>query len=196
MVQTRGKRSRAGCADENRPLKVAKKLIKKREKVKSRVVEQAVSSGEQRTQQQQDTLPERPLLVSCRKAESEKLLLHLKRSVSTRQGTAVYIPGQPGTGKTLTVRNVLSRFPWSELQEEPPACTIVNCMDSVSSLARVCLAGLREAAASVKAGVQGTMLPFLTAGDLHQHGPRPDARFVYRTMQLACSRRKCLQPRA
>ena len=52
MVQTRGKRSRAGCADENRPLKVAKKLIKKREKVKSRVVEQAVSSGEQRTQQQ------------------------------------------------------------------------------------------------------------------------------------------------
>lgn len=156
MTQTRGsKRSRGVCADENRPLKVVKKVTKKKmEKSKPRIVEQAVSSGEQQTQQQ----TERPVLVSCRKAESDKLLQYLKAAVSTRQGTAVYIPGQPGTGKTLTVRNVLSRFPWRELQEQPPACTLVNCMDSVSCLARVCLAGLREAASSA-CSTKGMLLP-------------------------------------
>ena len=163
MALTRGKRSRGAGADENRPLKVAKKSMKKKEKVKPRVVEQPVLSGEQQTQQQPDQRPERPMLISCRTSESEKLLMHLKNSVSSRQGCAVYIPGQPGTGKTLTVRNVLSRFPWRDLKEAQPACTLVNCMDTVSSLARVCLAGLREAAASVKANAKGVMLHILTA---------------------------------
>lgn len=152
MVHTRSKRSPAEAdkSQFSRPLKVTKKVTKKKTgKVSPPVVEQAVSSGEQQIQQHQ---AERPLLVSCRKAESEKLLLLLKSAISTRQGTAVYIPGHPGTGKTLTVRNVLSHFPWRELQESPPVCTLVNCMDSVSCLARVCLAGLREAAAIVSAG--------------------------------------------
>lgn len=83
--------------------------------------------------------------VLCRQQETAKLKELLCQCVSHEQGAAIYIPGQPGTGKTHTVRTVVSALVEHDLGQPLPACSIVNCQDASSSLPRVCLAGLREA---------------------------------------------------
>jgi hypothetical protein len=148
MAQTRRpKRPRRSSTELNSP----KRTKSKQRKVEVVDVENVALVAEDNTEAVEECEEAHLHAVTrCREAESQKLLQHLKEAVCSRQGTALYVPGQPGTGKTLTVSSVLSNFPWQELREPQLACTLVNCMDSSSCLARVCLAGLQEAAASLK----------------------------------------------
>lgn len=83
--------------------------------------------------------------VLCRQEEVSRLELTLLKCIRDEQGTAIYVPGQPGTGKTHTVRSVVSSLGAHGSEGPLPTCTLVNCQDASSSLPRVCLAGLREA---------------------------------------------------
>lgn len=83
--------------------------------------------------------------VLCRQEETSRLQQMLLNCIRDEQGAAIYIPGQPGTGKTHTVRTVCSAMSMHELSRPLPACVLINCQDASSSLPRVCLAGLREA---------------------------------------------------
>lgn len=83
--------------------------------------------------------------VLCRQDETSRLHETLVKCIKDDQGGAIYIPGQPGTGKTHTVRAVVSALATADLERPLPACVLVNCQDASSSLPRVCLGGLREA---------------------------------------------------
>lgn len=97
--------------------------------------------------------------VLCRQEETLKLQHILLKCIRDEQGAAVYIPGQPGTGKTHTVRTVCSAMGLHGLARPLPACVLVNCQDASSSLPRVCLAGLREAhTVMCKFNIGGTCL--------------------------------------
>jgi Cdc6-like AAA superfamily ATPase len=62
----------------------------------------------------------------------------------------MYVPGQPGTGKTHTVRAVLQGLACAAWNVPVPAMALINCMDrQQSSLGKLILSGLHDAAASL-----------------------------------------------
>lgn len=97
--------------------------------------------------------------VICRDSEVSKLRDVVKSSLLRLQGTSVYVPGQPGTGKTHTVTAVLRAMDCANWGVEEPAVALINCMDRPStSLGRLALAGLYDAARLLKANQGGTPL--------------------------------------
>eukprot|EP00892_Ulva_mutabilis_P010831 jgi/Ulvmu1/811/UM010_0185.1 len=104
--------------------------------------------------------------VLCRQEEVSKLKLALLKCINDNQGAAIYVPGQPGTGKTHTVRTVVSSLGTHGIDRALPTCTLVNCQDASSSLPRVCLAALREAQTVMsKFKSSGSTLLPIVAGD-------------------------------
>lgn len=86
--------------------------------------------------------------ISCRTQETERLHGVLRSSLTDGQGVAVYIPGQPGTGKTHTVRKVLQHLPYKAWGAEAPAVALINCTARKRcTLGKVVLAALHDAAA-------------------------------------------------
>jgi hypothetical protein len=90
--------------------------------------------------------------VRCRAEEVSKLEGALTEALTFCQGQSVYIPGQPGTGKTHTVRQVLLGLDCTWIPNGPPAVALINCQDRKSSpLGRVLLTALWDSAAQTAA---------------------------------------------
>lgn len=51
-----------------------------------------------------------PTSLPCREAEFSLVYSHLEAAITDGMGTCIYISGTPGTGKTATVREVVSRL--------------------------------------------------------------------------------------
>jgi transcriptional regulator of acetoin/glycerol metabolism len=119
-----------------------------------------------------------PEPLRCRDAEARTLTDTLKAALTTEQAAALYVPGQPGTGKTHTVRHVLQGMPCSTWEVEQPIMALINCQDRPSRLlGRVILAGLYDCEHLLKArrGNGGApcmmprLLPFSTCGIVMEH---------------------------
>ncbi|CAD6566190.1 MAG: Origin recognition complex, subunit 1 [Alectoria sarmentosa] len=59
-----------------------------------------------------------PLTLPCRAAEFDTVYTHLEAAISAGSGACIYISGTPGTGKTATVREVVSQLNASVQAEE------------------------------------------------------------------------------
>ncbi|KAK3176425.1 hypothetical protein OEA41_007748 [Lepraria neglecta] len=59
-----------------------------------------------------------PLTLPCRTTEFSTVYTHLEAAITSGTGTCIYISGVPGTGKTATVREVVSQLNASVLAEE------------------------------------------------------------------------------
>ena len=59
-----------------------------------------------------------PLTLPCRSAEFDTVYTHLEAAISAGSGACIYISGTPGTGKTATVREVVSQLNASVQAEE------------------------------------------------------------------------------
>ena len=59
-----------------------------------------------------------PLTLPCRTAEFDTVYTHLEAAISAGSGACIYISGTPGTGKTATVREVVSQLNASVQAEE------------------------------------------------------------------------------
>ena len=59
-----------------------------------------------------------PLTLPCRTAEFDTVYTHLEAAISVGSGACIYISGTPGTGKTATVREVVSQLNASVQAEE------------------------------------------------------------------------------
>jgi origin recognition complex subunit 1 len=59
-----------------------------------------------------------PSSLPCRTAEFETVFTHLSAAITEGTGTCIYISGTPGTGKTATVREVVSQLNAAVLAEE------------------------------------------------------------------------------
>lgn len=59
-----------------------------------------------------------PLTLPCRTAEFDTVYTHLEAAISAGSGACIYISGTPGTGKTATVREVVSQLNASVEAEE------------------------------------------------------------------------------
>ncbi len=59
-----------------------------------------------------------PLTLPCRTAEFDTVYTHLEAAISAGSGACIYISGTPGTGKTATVREVVSQLNASVHAEE------------------------------------------------------------------------------
>ena len=59
-----------------------------------------------------------PLTLPCRTEEFDTVYAHLEAAISAGSGTCIYISGTPGTGKTATVREVVSQLNASVQAEE------------------------------------------------------------------------------
>ena len=59
-----------------------------------------------------------PLTLPCRTAEFDTVYNHLEAAISAGSGACIYISGTPGTGKTATVREVVSQLNASVQAEE------------------------------------------------------------------------------
>ena len=59
-----------------------------------------------------------PFTLPCRNTEFDTVYAHLEASISTGSGACIYISGTPGTGKTATVREVISQLNASVQAEE------------------------------------------------------------------------------
>jgi hypothetical protein len=70
--------------------------------------------------------------VLCREHEALKLADLIQTALRTRQGVPIYVPGQPGSGKTHTVKAVIAVLA-SCTTGAPPVVTYLNCMDKQAS---------------------------------------------------------------
>jgi len=59
-----------------------------------------------------------PLTLPCRTSESSTVYTHLEAAITSGTGACIYISGVPGTGKTATVREVVSQLNASVQAEE------------------------------------------------------------------------------
>ncbi|KAI9840702.1 MAG: Origin recognition complex, subunit 1 [Sclerophora amabilis] len=59
-----------------------------------------------------------PTTLPCREQEFSTVYYHLEAAISEGSGSCIYISGTPGTGKTATVREVVSQLNASVLAEE------------------------------------------------------------------------------
>lgn len=59
-----------------------------------------------------------PTSLPCREAEFSLVYNHLEAAITDGMGTCIYISGTPGTGKTATVREVVSRLDESVRSDE------------------------------------------------------------------------------
>ncbi|KAL5594555.1 hypothetical protein BROUX41_001480 [Berkeleyomyces rouxiae] len=59
-----------------------------------------------------------PLTLPCRENEFAEVYFHLEKAISNGTSNCIYISGTPGTGKTATVREVISRLEDSVLNDE------------------------------------------------------------------------------
>ncbi|KAL2043328.1 hypothetical protein N7G274_003634 [Stereocaulon virgatum] len=59
-----------------------------------------------------------PVTLPCRTTEFSTVYTHLEAAITSGTGTCIYISGVPGTGKTATVREVVSQLNASVLAEE------------------------------------------------------------------------------
>ncbi|KAL1868716.1 Origin recognition complex, subunit 1 [Diaporthe australafricana] len=59
-----------------------------------------------------------PTSLPCREAEFSLVYSHLEAAITDGMGTCIYISGTPGTGKTATVREVVSRLDESVRSDE------------------------------------------------------------------------------
>ncbi|KAI9655071.1 MAG: Origin recognition complex, subunit 1 [Trizodia sp. TS-e1964] len=59
-----------------------------------------------------------PASLPCRETEFSTVYSHLEAAISEGSGSCIYISGTPGTGKTATVREVVSQLNASVLAEE------------------------------------------------------------------------------
>ena len=59
-----------------------------------------------------------PLTLPCRTVEFDTVYTHLEAAISAGSGACIYISGTPGTGKTATVREVISQLNASVQAEE------------------------------------------------------------------------------
>ena len=59
-----------------------------------------------------------PLTLPCRTSEFTMVYTHLEAAITSGTGTCIYISGVPGTGKTATVREVVSQLNASVQAEE------------------------------------------------------------------------------
>ncbi|KAI9827579.1 MAG: Origin recognition complex, subunit 1 [Thelocarpon impressellum] len=59
-----------------------------------------------------------PATLPCREQEFSTVYSHLEAAISDGSGTCIYISGTPGTGKTATVREVVSQLSASVVAEE------------------------------------------------------------------------------
>ena len=59
-----------------------------------------------------------PLSLPCRNAEFSAVYGHLESAISAGSGACIYISGTPGTGKTATVREVVTQLQASVQAEE------------------------------------------------------------------------------
>jgi ABC-type microcin C transport system duplicated ATPase subunit YejF len=86
--------------------------------------------------------------VTCRSEETAKLTKTIGDSLQSQQGIAIYVPGQPGTGKTHTVRAVLETLPCSQWRVPSPALALINCTDRQRcTLGRIIVAGVYDSVA-------------------------------------------------
>lgn len=101
----------------------------------------------------------KPLPVLCRSEEARKLSDTLLTSLAKRQGESVYVPGQPGTGKTHTVRQVLAGLMSSAAcAAAPPAVAFINCQDRrASALGPLIVKALYESAARTSGAFLGVL---------------------------------------
>ena len=59
-----------------------------------------------------------PTSLPCRESEFSLVYSHLEAAITDGTGTCIYISGTPGTGKTATVREVVSRLDESVRSDE------------------------------------------------------------------------------
>lgn len=99
--------------------------------------------------------------VLCREHEALKLGDLIENALMRRQGVPIYVPGQPGSGKTHTVKAVLGRVEAeATAARPPPAVTYVNCVEKPAAKLGAHICGLmaerarrgRPAAAAHAAG--------------------------------------------
>jgi predicted ATPase len=94
--------------------------------------------------------------VTCRSEETVKLAKTLFECLTNQQGTGIYVPGQPGTGKTHTIRAVLESLPCTQLGVTHPAMALINCTDRQRcTLGKAILAGIYDSAARLKEDCSG-----------------------------------------
>ena len=95
-----------------------------------------------------------PAPVKCRVAEEAQLLSSVQASLVSKQGCSIYIPGQPGTGKTHTVKQVLRRLADRHQHVPAPAVAFVTCQDAQpAALGRAIVAELLCSAGHVQTEV-------------------------------------------
>lgn len=105
-----------------------------------------------------------PAAITCRTHETERLHAVLRSSLTDGQGIAVYIPGQPGTGKTHTVRTVLQHLPYRAWGTDAPSVALINCTARKRcTLGKVVLAALHDSATQNRRGAAQRALPASTA---------------------------------
>ena len=100
--------------------------------------------------------------VRCRTAEVVSLRATLRTALQKAQSECIYIPGQPGTGKTHTVRSVLESLE-SSAWHATPAATLINCMDGhTAQLGKMIIAGLLDSGQHIRSSAAGACLSVLT----------------------------------
>jgi origin recognition complex subunit 1 len=67
-----------------------------------------------------------PASLPCREAEFMEVYTHLSAAITEGTGSCIYISGTPGTGKTATVREVVSQLQALVVQEELDDFTFVE----------------------------------------------------------------------
>ena len=67
-----------------------------------------------------------PLFLVCREDEFTEVYTHLSAAVAEGTGSCIYISGTPGTGKTATVREVISQLQYLVSLEELDDFTFVE----------------------------------------------------------------------
>ena len=57
-----------------------------------------------------------PERVICRTNENEKLEAYFEKVLSKKKPMSIYVNGQPGTGKTLTINHLIDNFKVNNLK--------------------------------------------------------------------------------